>query len=201
MVDSGKILFDQLDGVAGQIRRVCGSAVRIANGFEFFPATGAFDDRAQEICSARTKDKAGANHDRSRISQLRTSLAFKFRQTINTFRSGLIALRVKPILLAIENIVSGNGDESSVYFPARPREIFRSRGVCRKRAIFIHFATVNVGPGGAINNRIRLFSFDNFANPIRIADVEALMIEANTTSPCDAAIIDDRSTHHSSLHL
>jgi hypothetical protein len=85
-------------------------------------------------------------------------------------------LRVEILLQAIENVVSRNRDQKSAGTAAGTRQVFRSKRVYVPRFFMIGFATVNVRPGGTVDHRLWASIGDHHLDPVRIGDVERLMI-------------------------
>ena len=107
---------------------------------------------------------------------LRPSLAFEFVCPIHADRAGLIALRLKTFFLTVENVVSRDRDEDRVDLATGAREIFRAERIYLLSFFGICFATVNIGPRGAIDDGVRTLRSDLGFNRAGVSDVECLVV-------------------------
>ena len=80
--------------------------------------------------------------------------------SVDAYRSWLIALGVKAFLLAVENVIRGNRDESRMCFAGGSSEVFRSERICLPRFLMIAFTTIDIGPRRTINHGFGAFIDD-----------------------------------------
>src|SRR5438105_13091756 len=155
------------------------------------------NDSAEKISSAGSENVSAANNDRSGPSRLCTALTVEFRGAVHAQRIWLIALRVEPVLFAVEHVISRDRNQQRAKLPASQGEHLGSACIGHVRALFIELAAIDVAPGCAIDHHLRLVGFQRVHHTIRIADIECLVIIGEDKIPNRATMVRDRSSYHS----
>src|SRR3989442_16025125 len=119
-----------------------------------FAAARPFNDTAEKICSAGSKNVSAADNDRSGPSRLCTELTVEFRGAVHAQRIWLIALRVETVLFAVEHVISRDRNQQRANLPASQGEHLGSACIGPVRALLIELAAIDVSPGGTVDDHV-----------------------------------------------
>jgi hypothetical protein len=106
------------------------------------------------------------------ISQRRETFTFKLACRVDTLGIRLVQLGIETRLSTVEDVVSGDCYKNALRFFTRTRQVLRSSGIRRKSSLSIEFASIDVGPGGAIDYYVRMVGKNGFPHELAISDIQ-----------------------------
>ena len=160
------------------VQRVCWRGVFVRDRGNFFLAR-LFENGIDEAGPVRPKNPRNPNDQRAIVRLQRAAFPFPFRFSVNANRPRFVFLGVRLPLLAIENVVGADVNESRFLRAADFRKEARRFRVEGERFLLVVLAAIDIRLRRGVDQRVKTERTQRGAQLCGRAEVELRVIEAH----------------------
>jgi len=196
VVDAGCAPLGDLDQRGGEVAGPRGTADLIGDHAELVGRLGERQHGVDEVLAtgavepSRARDRPAATDGRD------LELAGELRAPVGGARGGLVGLDVRLAPVAREDVVGRDVDEHRRHGLARPRDVARGLAVDARGQRLGALRRVDVGVGGAVDDRVGLLRGQPAAHRIVVEQVEIVDVRAHGVVAELARLGDDAVAEH-----
>src|SRR4029077_285729 len=183
VVDAVLDPVDQPGQPVGEVPGVGGRGDLVADHRDLAHPFAQPQHRGDEVLAVDAEEAGGADDEVPLVGGRRRLLPGQLGARVGGERRGLVGLHIRRALLAVEDVVGGHVEHRGPDLTRGGGGVARPGAVDREGLVLGLLGTVDVGPGGAVDDQVGPLAVDLPAHRVGIADVHPGPIEADHVMP------------------
>jgi hypothetical protein len=171
-VDAELDPLDQADDAVGEVPGVGRRADLVADNGDLAPGLGQLQHRVDEVAAAEPEEAGRADDEVALVRRGDSLLAGELGAAVGRKRRRLVALHVRRALEAVEDIVGGDVENARFHLRGRSGDVAGAAAVDGEGGLLGRLGTVDVGPGGAVDDDVGPLEVELAVERPRVGDVE-----------------------------